>query len=110
MSKLVRCARGAILDVVVDLRRGSPTFGEWESFELSGGQAAAGRVRLRPVTPERVLITGGGGQLASDLERVLAETATEGVHHQVEAHSRAVAIDGPVSQDDGAQSGWNQLQ
>jgi len=35
MAKLVRCARGAILDVVVDLRRGSPTFGEWESFELS---------------------------------------------------------------------------
>ena len=35
MSKLVRCARGAILDVVVDLRRGSPTFGEWEAFELN---------------------------------------------------------------------------
>ena len=35
MAKLVRCARGSILDVVVDLRRGSPAFGEWESFELS---------------------------------------------------------------------------
>ena len=34
-SKLVRCARGAIWDVVVDLRRGSPTFGEWEGFELT---------------------------------------------------------------------------
>jgi len=33
-AKLVRCARGAILDVVVDLRRGSPTFGEWEGVEL----------------------------------------------------------------------------
>ncbi len=33
-AKLVRCARGAILDVVVDLRRGSPTYGEWESVEL----------------------------------------------------------------------------
>jgi len=34
VAKLVRCARGAILDVVVDVRRNSPTFGEWEAFEL----------------------------------------------------------------------------
>jgi dTDP-4-dehydrorhamnose 3,5-epimerase len=33
-AKLVRCARGSILDVVVDVRRGSPAFGEWEAFEL----------------------------------------------------------------------------
>ena len=34
-AKLVRCARGAILDVIVDLRRGSATYGEWEAHELS---------------------------------------------------------------------------
>ena len=34
LAKLVRCARGAILDVVVDLRRGSPHYGEWEAFDL----------------------------------------------------------------------------
>jgi len=33
-GKLVRVARGRVLDVIVDLRRGSPTFGEWEAFEL----------------------------------------------------------------------------
>jgi dTDP-4-dehydrorhamnose 3,5-epimerase len=33
-GKLVRCARGAVWDVVVDLRRGSPTYGQWEAVEL----------------------------------------------------------------------------
>jgi dTDP-4-dehydrorhamnose 3,5-epimerase len=34
-AKLVRCARGRILDVVVDLRAGSPSYGKWEAVELS---------------------------------------------------------------------------
>lgn len=33
-AKLVRVARGRAWDVVVDIRRSSPSFGEWESFEL----------------------------------------------------------------------------
>lgn len=34
-SKLVRCTRGAILDVVVDLRKSSPTYKQWVSVELT---------------------------------------------------------------------------
>ena len=34
-SKLVRCGRGRILDVLVDLRRDSPTYRAWEAYELS---------------------------------------------------------------------------
>ena len=33
-AKLVRCPRGAILDVAVDLRRDSPTYGQWEAHVL----------------------------------------------------------------------------
>ena len=35
MAKLVRCARGAILDVIVDVRRGSTSYGDWDAFELT---------------------------------------------------------------------------
>lgn len=34
-GKLVRCARGALFDVAVDIRTGSPTYGQWVGAELS---------------------------------------------------------------------------
>jgi len=34
VAKLVRCARGRIVDVAIDLRRGSPTYAQWEAVEL----------------------------------------------------------------------------
>ena len=47
--KLVRCIHGHIYDVVVDLRKGSPTFRQWLSFDLTGDQ------------PREILIPAGCG-------------------------------------------------
>jgi len=45
-GKLVRVARGRVFDVAVDLRRDSPTFGQWEGVELDD---ASGRMLWIPV-------------------------------------------------------------
>lgn len=44
-AKLVRCVRGAVWDVIIDLRPGSPSYRRWQGFELS---AANGRALYIP--------------------------------------------------------------
>ena len=39
-AKLVRCGRGAIFDVAVDIRKGSETYGKWVGYELSAENGA----------------------------------------------------------------------
>jgi dTDP-4-dehydrorhamnose 3,5-epimerase len=40
-AKLIRCLRGRVFDVAVDLRAGSPTFLHWHAIELSGDEDVA---------------------------------------------------------------------
>ena len=40
-EKVIICLRGAIFDVIVDLREGSPTIGKWASIELRSDQPAS---------------------------------------------------------------------
>jgi len=40
ISKLIRCLKGAIFDVAVDVRAGSPTYGQWVGAELTADNGA----------------------------------------------------------------------
>jgi len=82
-AKLVRCTAGALYDVIVDLRRGTPTFGQWVGVELTA------RNRLMLYVPPD--FAHGFQTLADDTE-VFYQVSS--VH--APAHARGVRWDDPA--------------
>ena len=82
-DKLVRCTRGRILDVAVDIRRSSPTFGKWVSAELS---AENWRQLLVPIGFAHAFVT-----LTPDCEVLYKTTAPYSP-----AHDRGIVWDDPA--------------
>jgi dTDP-4-dehydrorhamnose 3,5-epimerase len=90
-AKYVTCVRGAVLDVVVDLRVGSPTFGQWEA------------VRLDDVDRRAVYIAEGLGHGfcaltdGATLAYLCSTTYNPGAEHTVHPLDPQLAIEWPAS-------------
>jgi dTDP-4-dehydrorhamnose 3,5-epimerase len=87
-AKLVRCIRGRIFDVVVDVRRGSPTWGRWLATELS---AENGHQLFVPVGFAHGFLT-----LEPDCEVTYKCSATYAPPHDGGIHWDSVGIDWPI--------------
>lgn len=89
-AKYVTCVRGTVLDVVVDLRVGSPTFGQWEGVTLDDRERRA------------VYLSEGLGHgfaaLSDDatLTYLCSETYNPGGEHGIDPLDREVGIVWPV--------------
>ncbi|MBI3179370.1 MAG: dTDP-4-dehydrorhamnose 3,5-epimerase [Deltaproteobacteria bacterium] len=82
LGKLVRCARGRIFDVAVDVRRGSATFGRWVSLELD--ERALRMLWIPPGFAHGFLAL-------SDAEVIYKQTG-----YHAPAHERAIAWNDPA--------------
>ncbi|MBW4716287.1 dTDP-4-dehydrorhamnose 3,5-epimerase family protein [Saccharothrix obliqua] len=88
-SKYVHCPRGRLLDVVLDIRVGSPTFGVWDAVELSEGAFNAVYV------PEGV----GHALMALEDETVASYLCSEGYNPRAERGLHPLALDLPWPAD-----------
>lgn len=97
--KLVRVVRGSILDVAVDIRRGSPTYGRWASAVIS---ATEWNQILVPIGFAHGLCT-----LEPDTEVVYKVSSYYSPEHDhgLLWNDPALGIDWPVSQDEAVLSG-----
>ena len=89
-AKLVRCVAGAIFDVVLDTRHGSPTFGRWAGVELTAEEGSA--LYVPPGCAH-------GYQALTDGARALYQASapyTPGVERGVHHADRDLAIGWPL--------------
>lgn len=94
ISKLVRCLRGAIFDVAVDVRAGSPTFGRWAGGELS---AENGRQLYCPRGFAHAYVTlTPDAEVAYKIDGYYAPEAERGLRW----NDPAIGIDWPIAASD----------
>lgn len=99
-AKYVTCAKGAVLDVVVDLRAGSPTFGQWDS------------VLLDDVDRRAIFVSEGLGHAFLSLEdgSTVMYLCSTGYNpdgeHEVSPLDPEIGIDWPVVGRDGTPLQW----
>jgi dTDP-4-dehydrorhamnose 3,5-epimerase len=76
-AKLVRCTRGSIYDVVVDVRQDSPTYAQWDAAELTAGNRRA--LYLPPGTAHGYLTLEDDTELLYNISQPHIPTAGRGV-------------------------------
>lgn len=76
-TKLVRCTRGEIFDVVVDLRSGSPTFGAHHAVILSGANRLS--LAISPGLAHGFLTLAAQSEVAYQISTAYAEESASGV-------------------------------
>jgi dTDP-4-dehydrorhamnose 3,5-epimerase len=90
-AKLVCCTRGAVYDVIVDLRRESPTFRQWAAFELSAQN------RRMLYVPEGLAHGFQALEDYTDLFYLMSESYQEDLARGVRWNDPAFAIRWPLS-------------
>lgn len=90
-TKLVRCTAGAVFDVLVDLRRSSPTFGRWHAETLTADNHTTLYIPAGCAHGFQTLQD--GSELLYDITPAYVAEAARGVAHD----DPALAIDWPLS-------------